>query len=410
MSSTALNRLSSYKNLSRIWKEHWPQVKPSAPGIDGLTPRQFDDNQSVHLSAIRKKLVDGYTCSKLRAVPVPKKDPDKFRVICIPTLYDRVVQRAVLECVQAKAGKLGIENDVSFGFIKDPDGNKRGVFAARAAAIRHREQRNWVFKADIDSFFDQISREELIDRFNRSFSLKSLLSIVREVINCEIDTSDPRTRRILADNGIRAGRGLRQGMPLSPLLSNFVLRDFDGAFIKHKHDLVRYADDLVAFASSRSECEDIQALTIAELEKLGLRISPSKTSICNPDEAVEFLGMELGRKQDTDKYGLTISSKQIAKIKEQFTNFHDINFVISKNLNISKLLRRLENMKLGYRIAYNAADNRKDFYDLLDIWTQNCLLKIYSSIFGSQAIARLTKNQRLFLMLEQLNELELPKR
>jgi len=56
-------------------------------------------------------------------------------------------------------------------------------------------------------------------------------------------------------------------------------------------------------------------------------------------------------------------------------------------------------MKSGYKVAYGVADNRNEFYQLLDQWTQNCVLKVYSSIFGGHAIERLTRNQRAFLML-----------
>ena len=128
-----------------------------------------------------------------------------------------------------------------------------------------------------------------------------------------MDGSDPFFGGVLSDNGIEAGRGLRQGMPLSPILSNFLLRDFDRAFSERGHALVRYADDLVVFASSRDECETIQELTEFELAKLKLQFSPGKTEICGPHEPVEFLGMELGLRDGTSTYCLTVSTRQMAK-------------------------------------------------------------------------------------------------
>ncbi|MGA8596014.1 MAG: reverse transcriptase/maturase family protein [Bryobacteraceae bacterium] len=215
-------------------------------------------------------------------VAVPKKDPTKKRVICIPTVRDRVVQRAVLRTISARAPKLGIVNDVSFGFIKDSNGVRRGAHAARNVAVQQRQVKPWAFKADIAAFFDRIPREELLHDFKRAFRLSSLTSLVGGAVSCEVDGSDPFLRRILEDNGIKAGRGLRQGMPLSPILSNFLLRDFDRAFAERSHALVRYADDLVVFASSRDECEAIRELTETELAKLKLQLSPEKTEICAP--------------------------------------------------------------------------------------------------------------------------------
>src|SRR5690349_5940535 len=117
MSSTALDRLRSLGNLRQVWKEYWPRAKDAAPGIDGITPKMFDDNLLRNLNLLRPELSDSYDYFLLRGVAVPKKDPTRKRVICIPTVRDRVVQRAVLRVIEANAPKLGIVNDVSFGFI-----------------------------------------------------------------------------------------------------------------------------------------------------------------------------------------------------------------------------------------------------------------------------------------------------
>ena len=399
MGLTARDRLSSESNLRQIWKDYWLKAKKAAPGVDGLTPKQFNDNVGQHISVVRKKLRDGYSYSNLRGIAVPKRDTTKFRVICIPTVYDRIVQRAVLRVIEGRAAQLGIVNDVSFGFVKDSLGTKRGTPAARSAAIKHRQSKLWAFKADISAFFDGIQRDDLIARFQRAFSLKSLMPLVEQAIQCEVDDHEPHLRRVLSANNIQAGRGLRQGMPLSPILSNFLLRDFDRVFAERGYDLVRYADDLLVLASSRQECEAIAEMTAAELGRLKLTLSAEKTAICAPDEAVEFLGMELRLKPTTSTYSLMIADHQLAKIKEQFTAYHDLDFTIGKQLNTSKLLLRLENMKAGYRVAYGVADNFSTLDQQLDQWCQNCIMKLYSSIFTNAAVARLTPKQKAFLMM-----------
>ena len=399
MASTALDRLISVANLRDVWKEYRPRAKGSAPGVDGITPKQFDENLTQRIALIRAEVADGYTFSALRGVSVPKKDPTKFRMICVPTIQDRVVQRALLRVIESKASRLRIANDVSFGFVKDTPGTKRGTAAARAAAIRHRQAKPWVFKADISAFFDRIRRQDLIASFRKSFQLRSLTPLVEAAIACEVDASDPRIRRVLDDNGIKRGEGLRQGMPLSPILSNFLLRDFDQAFTAARYDLVRYADDLIVLASTREECAAIEALTRSELSKLGLGLSEQKTETREPVEPVEFLGMELGLRPGTSTYCLTVSKDQLAKIREQFTNFHDVDFAMKEGLDLPKLLRRLENMKFGYRTAYHVADNFEALDQQLDQWTGNCITKVYTSMFGAKAIANLTITQRRFLLL-----------
>lgn len=188
-------------------------------------------------------------------------------------------------------------------------------------------------------------------------------------------------------------------MPLSPILSNFLLRDFDQAFTVARYDLVRYADDLIVLASTREECTAAETLARAELSKLGLALSEQKTEMRAPGEPVEFLGMELSPKPGTSTYCLTISDQQLAKIREQFTKFHDIDFAVKEGLDLPKLLRRLENMKSGYRTAYRVADNFRSLDQKLDQWTGNCITKVYTSMFDAKEIANLTAPQRRFLLL-----------
>jgi retron-type reverse transcriptase len=399
MAATACSRLMTARKLHETWKVNWHRVKNSTAGVDEITPRQFDEALQANIRLIRDDIRSGYNYSDLRGVRAPKKDPSKFRIICVPIVRDRLVQRVLLESIEKKAIKLGIANDVSFGFVKDSPTGKRGTTAARAAAIRHRQNKGWVFKTDITAFFDRIRRHELVEGFSKSFKLPTLMPLIAGAIRCEVDDRDPRIRRLLADNNIKKGLGLRQGMPLSPILSNFVLKDFDLAFTEAGYDLVRYADDLIVLASSQTECEQIKEFTIEQLRIVGLDISIPKTEIRAPNEPVEFLGMELGLKKGGTGYSLTVSEEQIARIRETFTDFHDPDFALREKLDLPKLLRRLENMKSGYRAAYGLADNFVGLSQQLDQWFSNRVVSVYASIFTQAKIDGLTKNQRRFLQL-----------
>ena len=238
----------------------------------------------------------------------------------------------------------------------------------------------------------------MIEGLASKFRLRSLQPLLRSVINCEVHLNNDRVRKSVADNKICKGAGLRQGMPLSPILSNFVLRDFD-AVVGSKRAMVRYADDMLIFCNSRIECEDAQALVDSELGKVKLSLSIPKTKICEPEESIEFLGMELGKSKDGASYSLVVSNEQMSEIRAAFTSLHDWQDAQRDGMDVTDLLTRLEQMKRGYLTVYGSAENRALLAEKLDRWVSNCASKIYGSIFGSEKVATLTKEQRSFLLL-----------
>ena len=399
MAQSALEYIRTVENLRDVWREFAGRggIKSSA-GIDGVTPALFRDDLGRRLSHISEAMKGGYEFSSLRGVVLPKKEPGKTRLICVPTVADRLVQRALLRKVEARSIQLGIANDVSFGFVRPPTGEKRGTNAARQAAVSLRASSPWLLKADISAFFDTIQRAALIDGLAGKFRLRSLQPLLRGVINCEVHLNNDRVRKSVAANKIFKGVGLRQGMPLSPILSNFVLRDFD-TVVGSKHAMVRYADDMLIFCKSRSECDDANALVNGELEKVKLSLSIPKTKVCEPEESVEFLGMELGRSKDGASYSLIVSHEQMQEIRASFISLHDWQVAQRQGMDVTDLFTRLEQMKRGYLTAYGSAENKALLAEKLDRWVSNCADKIYGSIFGSERVTALTKEKRKFLML-----------
>lgn len=399
MGVSALDNLKRMSNLEAVWESFWKgNRRKSAAGVDGIRPSDFYSQKVRRLRDIHFELGDGYAFSALRGIAVPKKDASKLRLICVPTVADRIVQRALLETVGEESARLGILNDVSYGFIKDPGGKRRGVHGAHDSAIRLREKAPWAYKADISRFFDTISREPLIEELCRAFKLRSLTPLLRGVIGCEVVADGERVKAAISQNNIKKGVGLRQGMPLSPLLSNFVLRNFDRS-VSEKYAMVRYADDLVIFTESEDDCRKAEALVRSQLEMLGLRLSCTKSYVCAPDEPVEFLGMELGL-GNNGRYQLAVSSEQMKAIRYAFTRYHDVTILNKDGLDASKLHRKLEQMRVGYSVAYGAADNFKELDEKLHAWATNCIRRVYTSIFTPAAIASLSTAQKRFLLIQ----------
>lgn len=101
----------------------------------------------------------------------------------------------------------------------------------------------------------------------------SLIPLLKEAMDCEIEIKkSPLVRTSLEKQGIKTGVGLRQGMPLSPILSNLLLSDFDRSIQRNGIEMIRYADDLVLFFYTKEEVRKGQELVTRLLGELELSI------------------------------------------------------------------------------------------------------------------------------------------
>jgi len=286
-------KILSKAKLFAAWKGSRDSTSdPGRPGIDGITAEQFALRIDERLATLADDLRSGkYHPSRLKPVLIPKPDSDRYRLICIPVIRDRVVQKAILNHLVLH-DKLHVENEFSFGFIAG-----KGTSHAMDRAIDLRRKYDWCLKTDIEAFFDRIARSEAKTRVSRALRNSSLVPLIHSFIDCEIrQTKFARPK--LIKQGIVEGRGLRQGMPLSPMLANLVLSDFDASFRRQKIEMVRYADDLLLFFDSKRAAQDGFQFVRQQLAEQGLTIPElggefSKTQIVAPRQPVTFLGLEL---------------------------------------------------------------------------------------------------------------------
>lgn len=388
-------RVLTRDNLLRTWRGSRDATKkPGAKGVDGISARQFKANLEFHLDRI---LLDvkrsSYRYSRLRPFFIPKKNGR--RVICVPTIADRLVQRTVAQYL-AKVDRLRLLNEVSYGFILE-----RGVAKAVKEAKAIRTSREWVLKTDIQSFFDRIDRTKLKEQIRRRLGRHSLVPFLSAAVDCELRPASPEEAKELKSLGIRVGLGLRQGMPLSPLLANLCLADFDRAAIAAKYKIIRYADDLILFGDSRAEVEDGYNFIADELKKVGHSIPcpgpGSKTEFVAPKQPVEFLGLEIVHKETAGGYVCRIPKSVKAGILSDIADKSSLANAIKGGSTFNDVRSRLAGLPNSYASAFQLAEDWHSFEPQVMAACSNALVRLYNDIFGTAIIQGLPDNYKRFL-------------
>jgi group II intron reverse transcriptase/maturase len=391
--------------LRAAWdKSRDATTRAGRPGIDDITASQFSAKLDARLDDIVRCLLEGrYGFSKLRAVFVPKEDSDKERVICIPTVRDRLVQRAIAEHLTS-AEAFPINNASSFGFIRG-----LGPQSAIKRVVELRSKYDWCLKTDIQSFFDKIQRPYIKRKVAQALKGSSLESLVFNAIDCEVRPT-PENRSKLQRQGITAGLGIRQGMPLSPLLANLALADFDKDIERRKVKMVRYADDLALFFRTKEEAQEGRQYIKLLLQTVQLSIPEiadgSKTKIVSRSDPLEFLGREIVYLGSSNSFVARVGARQIDKIKTRLRDDFSFQKRSAKGKNLQDTIVDLSKSLAAYLGIYKDASNFNQFEGDLKAAARSIVVAIFQDLFGQESLRSLSVEGRKFLGITILDNLE----
>ena len=166
-------------------------------------------------------------------------------------------------------------------------------------------------------------------------------------------------------------KGVPQGSPLSPLLSNIMLHELDKELDKRGYKWVRYADDFSVYTKSKYEAGKTEKAIAAFLkDKLKLAVNAEKSGIRKP---VQFtiLGhrfVPTYEKGTKGKYQLVVSEKSWDKLKQSLKS------VTRKTapLSIAQRIHKLNEVGRGWLQYFRMASIVGKLRDL-DSWVRNRL-------------------------------------
>jgi len=293
---TALTSLSHHIDIEWL-QEAWRLTrKDGAAGVDGVTAQEYERDLAANLQSLLDRAKSGtYFAPPVRRVHIPKGTGNETRPLGIPTLEDKILQRAVVMCLEAV-----YEQDFlpcSYGFRPGRSAHQ-ALEAIWQGAMDMGQV--WVLEVDIRRFFDALDKTHLREILRQRVRDGVILRLIGKWLKAGVlergSLSFPET-------------GTPQGGVISPLLANIYLHEVLDLWIRDRVapkllgpvQLIRYADDFVLLFRAEADARRVYAALPKRFAEYGLELHPSKTRLVEfrqppyrrqapPHESFDFLG------------------------------------------------------------------------------------------------------------------------
>lgn len=361
------------------------------PGVDGVDKPMLQARLADVLQKLREDLLSGsYQPLPARRIYIPKAN-GKQRPLGIPTLRDRIVQRAMLMAMEPIWE--GEFHTLSYGFRPERSVH-HAIRTVKLQLTDNAETRGrWVIEGDLSSYFDTVHHRLLMKAVRRRIRDTRFLELLWKTIKAgHIDVGLFRA----------ASEGVPQGGVISPLLSNIMLNEFDQYLHEHylnpkarkdrwywNHSIqlgrstairenwqwkpavayCRYADDFVIIVKGTKAQAQAQAIreecrSVLE-DSLKLRLNMEKTKITHVNDGFVFLGHRIIRKRS--RYGdmrvvTTIPRDKARSFAASLTALLSGNHSESKIDMVESINRKLK----GWAAFYQFVDFKAKVFSCID--------------------------------------------
>jgi group II intron reverse transcriptase/maturase len=265
--------LLHHVSLYRLWQAFRAIRPQAAPGVDGVSWAEYEQDLGANLRDLHARVASGrYRASPSRRAYIPKAD-GRLRPLGIATLEDKIVQRAVVEVLNAvyEVDFRGF----SYGFR--PGRNQHDALDALAVGLTQRRV-NWVLDADIRDFFGSLDHGWLRRFLRHRIADERVLRLVDKWLAAGVIEDGTWTA---------SAQGAPQGAAVSPLLANVYLHYVFDRWVdwwRKRHPdgdviVVRFADDFIVGFEHEQDARQFLVDLRERFARFGLVLHPDKTRL-----------------------------------------------------------------------------------------------------------------------------------
>jgi RNA-directed DNA polymerase len=260
-------------NIDLLREAFYALKRDAAPGVDGLTWRTYEADLDLNLTDLASQVHRrAYRALPSRRTYIPKAD-GRQRPLAVAALEDKIVQRATAELLNC----IYEEQFLGFSYGFRPGRGQHNALDALCVGITSKKV-NFIFDADVRSFFDEVSQEWLVRFVEHRVGDRRIIRLIRKWLKAGV----------LEDGIVTVSdKGTGQGSVISPLLANIYLHYcFDlWAECWRRHEatgdmiIVRYADDIVVGFEHEIDARHFWDAMRKRLEEFSLSLHPEKTRL-----------------------------------------------------------------------------------------------------------------------------------
>jgi RNA-directed DNA polymerase len=347
-----MEKIVDEANIETAWKN--VRRNAGAPGPDGITVDEFPEWFRPRWPQIRQQLLEGtYRPAAARRKVIRKPDGGE-RLLGIPNVVERLIQQAILQVLTPTFDPEFSES--SFGFR--PKRSAHGAIKQVQRTIR--EGCRHCVNMDLSKFFDRVQHDVLLVRVARKVHDKRLLKLIGRCLRAGV---------LMVDGVVQPSpEGTMQGGPLSPILSNILLDDFDKEMERRGLRFVRYADDFQVFVRTPEAAQRVYRSVERFLtQRLKLVVNRQKSQVSSTD-GVEYLGYQF------HGFGgqIRVSQKNVRKFQRRAKDITRRN----RGVSMTARLKELAQYVRGWT-AYFCLEQRKTLFRELDKWLRRRIRACY---------------------------------